>query len=94
MLPTLHFPASVLGDVKKDSLLVIETDELSLQPSYRTMYLFKGESPNVFHFNASDVNSKIGGDGGITVFEGKSSVKINLRGVYKDLLNRGFTLKG
>ena len=94
MLPTLHFPASVLGDVKKESILVIETDELSLQPSYRTMYLFKGESPNVFHFNSSDVNVEISGDGGITVCEGKSAVKINLKGVYKDLLNRGFTLKG
>ena len=94
MLPTLHFPASVLGDVKKESILVIETGELSLKPSYRTMYLFKGETSSVFHFNATDVNANVAGDGGITLSEKESAVKIHLTGVYKELLKRGFTLKG
>ena len=94
MLPTLHFPPNVLGDVKKDSILVIETDELSLQPSYRSMYLFKGETSNIFHFNSSDVNFNVASDGGIAVSKGKTEVKINLKGVYKEFLDRGFTLKG
>ena len=94
MLLTLHFPSSVLSDVKKDSILVIETDDYYLEPSYRTMFLFKGETLNVLRFNSSDVNTKIGSDGGFVIPKGPNEVRMKLTGVYKELLDKGFTLKG
>ena len=94
MIPTLHFPSTVLSDIKEESLLVIETDDYTLKPSFRTMFLFKGESPNVIHFNSDDINVSIAQDGGITIPEGKCEIRIRLGEVYKDLLDNGFTLKG
>ena len=92
MIPTLHFPSTILSDIKKESILVIETDEYTLKPSYRTMFIFKGESPNVIHFN--DISATVAQDGGITIPEGKSEIRIHLDEVYQDLLDNGFTLKG
>ena len=94
MLPTIHFPSSVLEDVTKESTLVIETDDYFLEPSYRTMYLFKGESANVIRFNSTDVSAPIHADGGISVKEGKNDIRFKLAGYYKDLADKGFTLKG
>ena len=36
----------------------------------------------------------MGDDGGIIVSKGQNEVRLNLSGVYKDFLDRGFTLKG
>ena len=94
MLPTIHFPPSVLEDLTKESTLVIETDDYTLEPSYRTMYLFKGESANVIYFNSTDVSAPIHADGGISVKEGKNDIRLKLAGYYKDLADKGFTLKG
>ena len=94
MLPTIHFPSSVLEDVTKESTLVIETDDYTLEPSYRTMYLFKGESQNIIRFNSTDVSAKIHADGGISVSEGKNDIRFKLAGYYKDLTDKGFTIKG
>jgi hypothetical protein len=58
------------------------------------MFLFKGESPNVIHFNPDEINVSIAQDGWITIPEGKCEIRIRLGGVYKDLLENGFTLKG
>ena len=94
MLPTIHFPPSVLEDVEKDSTLVIETDDYTLEPSYRTMYLFKGESSNIIRFNSTDVSAKVHADGGISVDEGKNDIRFKLAGYYKDFTDKGFTIKG
>ena len=94
MLPTIHFPPSVLEDVEKDSTLVIETDDYTLEPSYRTMYLFKGESSNIIRFNSTDVSAKVHADGGISVDEGKNDIRFKLAGYYKDFADKGFTIKG
>ena len=94
MLPTLHFPPSVLGEVTKNSTLVIEIEDYVLKPSHRVLFLFKGETSNVFHFNALDVNLPMGDDGGIIVSKGQNEVRLSLSGVYKDFLDKGFTLKG
>ena len=94
MLPTIHFPPSVLEDVTKESTLVIETDDYTLEPSYRTMYLFKGESSNVFRFNSTDVSAPVHADGGISIDEGKNDIRFKLAGYYKDFAGKGFTIKG
>ena len=94
MLPTLHFPPSVFSEVDKNTTLVIETGEITIKPSYRTLYLFKGETLNAFILDSLAVNFDVAGDGGIGVSEGKSRVKISLSGIYKDLLNKGLTIKG
>lgn len=94
MRQTLHFPASVLEDVNKNSTLVIETEDYLLKPSFKTMFLFKGETSNVFHFNATDVNSHVADDGGINVSTESKNIRLKLTGYYKDFSSKGFTLKG
>jgi hypothetical protein len=93
MLPTIHFPSSVLEGISKDSTLVIETDDVTLEPSYRTLYLFKGETSNVIRFNATDVNAPVHADGGISIPEGKNDLRFNLTGYYK-VVGKGFNIKG
>ena len=93
MLPTIHFPSSVLEGISKDSTLVIETDDVTLEPSYRTLYLFKGETSNVIRFNSTDVNAPVHADGGISVPEGKNDLRFNLTGYYK-IVGKGFNIKG
>ena len=94
LLPTLYFPDTVLGDIDQNSVLVIETDEYLLKPSYKTMYVFRGDSPSVILFNANEINASVGADGGITVPEGKSEIRINLNTLFGDFLNRGFSIRG
>ena len=94
MLPTLHFPSALFEDVKKDTILVIETDEYTMKPSYRTMFLLRGETPDVIRFNATHVSATVGEDGGITIPPGKDEIRINLADVYKDFNEKGFTVKG
>ena len=74
--------------------LKIETDEYVLQPSYKAMFLFKGESLNVIHFNSTDISSTVAQDGGIAIRDGRTEVRVKLEGVYEDFLQKGFTLKG
>ena len=94
LLPTLYFPDTVLGDINQNSVLVIETDDYLLKPSYKTMYVFRGDSPSVILFNANEINASVGADGGITVPEGKSEIRINLNTLFGDFLNRGFSIRG
>ena len=94
MLPTLHFPSALLADINKNTTLVIETDEYTLKPSYKTMFVLRGETANVIRFNSTLVSLPVNEDGGITIPEGKGEVKIKLRDVYKVFIDKGFTIKG
>ena len=94
MAPTLHFPSALLADVKKESILVIETNDYLRIPSYRNMFLLRGETSSVIRFNANDLNAPICQDGGIAVPEGKNEIRISLSDVCEDFLNNGFSLKG
>ncbi len=94
MLPTLHFPPSVIDDISEDSVLVIETDECGIKPSYRTMFLYKGESLTLLNYDGSTVNADVADDGGIAVPEGKAQIRVKLSKIYNKLLDSGFTLKG
>ena len=58
------------------------------------MYVFRGDSPSVILFNANEINASVGADGGITVPEGKSEIRINLNTLFGDFLNRGFSIRG
>ena len=81
-------------DINSDSVLVIETDEYLLKPSYRTMYLFRGQTPSVITYNENEVNVPVAADGGISVPEGKSEIRINLGQLFGDFSVRGFTIRG
>ena len=94
MRQTLHFPSSVLSDVKKESILVIETEDLPMNSSFRTMFLFRGETQSIIRLNTDAVNVPVAQDGGILVPEEKSEIRINLGEVYDLFLSEGFTAKG
>ena len=93
--PSIYISSEALGDdINSNSVLVIETDNYLLKPSYRTMYLFRGQTPSVITYNEGEVNVPVGADGGITVPEGKSEIRLNLGQLYGDFSVRGFTIRG
>ena len=94
MLPTLHFPPSVLDDLSEDSILVVETDGCGFRPSQRTMFLFRGDSMGLLNYNSTYTNVDVAEDGGIAVPEGKGEIRIKLSDMYKKILDTGFNLKG
>ena len=50
--PSIYISSEALGDdINSNSVLVIETDQYVLKPSYRTMYLFRGQTPSVITYN-------------------------------------------
>ena len=93
--PSIYISSEALGDdINPNSVLVIETDEYLLKPSYRTMYLFRGQTPSVITYNENEVSVPVAADGGISVPEGKSEIRINLGQLFGDFSVRGFTIRG
>ena len=58
------------------------------------MYIYKGNNSNLYIFNKNDVNTNVLEEGGIIVNDGNNFIKINLKNVYKEFLNNGFSIKG
>ena len=72
----VRLPNTLFTEVEDSSVLVLETTELFVEPSYRVLYVLKGDTNAVFRFDPSKVNVKVGEDGGIIIPPGNNIIKI------------------
>ena len=90
----VRLPNTLFTEVEDSSVLVLETTELFVEPSYRVLYVLKGDTNAVFRFDPSKVNVKVGEDGGIIIPPGNNIIKILLDKNYEVFQEKGVRLIG
>ena len=100
MNPGIKLPSKLFSDADESSTLVLETTDLFIQPSHRVLFIFKGDTQTVIHFDAKNVNTEVKEDGGIIIPQDNNLVRIALgkkAGIFVDngvtLVGYGFGLK-
>jgi len=97
-LPSINagvkLPSKLFAEVNEKTTLVLETTDLFLAPSHKTLFVLKGNTLTKITFESEQINTEVNQDGGIVIPQGNSLVKIVL-GKYANLfMSQGVTLVG
>ena len=80
--------------VNRYSTLVIETGELIIKPSYKVLFIYRGDTGKIINVGEGNVNGVLGGDGGIALNDDSSVIKVSLATSYNVWKLDGVTLRG
>ena len=90
----VHFSEKKFSNINDNTKLMIEIDDLYLEPKFRALYIYKGKTSSIIIFDQSKNDIKIGNDGGIEISSGNQIISINLSNNYKTIQENGITIKG
>ena len=93
MLNGLRFSGEFFPKVNRYSTLVIETGELIISPSYRVLFIYRGDTSKIINVGEGNVNGVLGGDGGIALTN-ESTIRVSLATSYNVWKSDGVTLRG
>ena len=94
MLNGIRLSPDFFQNVNRFSTLVIETGELIVSPSYRVLFIYRGETTKIINCGEGNVNGVMGGDGGIAFTESNLTIRISLANSYNVWKSDGVTLRG
>ena len=92
--PGVKLPSKLFSEVDEFSVLVLETTDLFVSPSHRILFILKGDTPTVIHFDSDKVNTKVNEDGGIVIPKENNLIRIELSKTYEIFVDNGVTLVG
>ena len=97
-LPTINhgikLPSKLFSEVDEFSVLVLETTDLFVKPSHKVLFILKGDTPTVIHFDSNNTNTKVKEDGGIIIPKENNLIRIELGKNSDIFVDNGVTLVG
>ena len=92
-VPTINggvkLPSRFFSEVNEKTTLVLETTDLFLAPSHKTLFVLKGNTESKIVFEPEQINTEVKPDGGIVIPQGNSLVKIVLGKNVDLFINKG-----
>ena len=96
--PGVKLPSALFTEVEEDSVLVLETTDLFVEPSHRILFVLNDSTGVVLKFEQKNA-IEVGQDGGLVIPKGNHLIKLTLGkncGVFKEkgvrLIGYGFGL--
>ena len=90
----IQIPSEFFTEVEEQTTLILETTDLFVEPSYRVLYVLKGETKIVVKLDADTINAEVKEDGGIIIPKGNNLIKISLNKNSQLFIEKGVTLIG
>ena len=92
--PGIKLPSKLFSEVDEFSTLVLETTDLFIKPSHRVLFIFKGDTQTVIHFETDNINAEVKEDGGIIIPKDNNLIRIVLGKKSNIFMENGVTLVG